>query len=309
MKDELKGIRFLLAHVKATVENNKISAQSGLDIAVPAPGQLHWPADRGNFPDWFYLVTEVREDVLEVIPGSFDSVMAGPEDIILPREVMGEYVFLSLAMAATLPKDAVGRGFACLDDDTYNRVIDSQIEYETGEKGEQPSFAFAALPYSHGNDSRKAYHRGMLKMLQAEQAKLLAGIFAAEEAEEDFLAEKVKALVASGRFVPVFGPRRSTLAAGAETKNPRVSCRMEGFDDIIVVEYEPAAKTLRIMCFTPEDEYSQAFDNWRIVDKDAVQLGTVVGHKAIIKDLAEFDGMICLVDESGECHVLNKLEE
>jgi hypothetical protein len=140
------------------IKEHPTTAKQGLTLTTPAPGQLHRPVDALGEPDVFYLITEVQDDYVEVIPGSFDSMMACTDDIILPKSVFGKFTFLSLNLSATLPASAIGEGFAVLDDDTYNRIIDSQLEYETGEKGELPSFPFAALPYFSKSDPRKYYH-------------------------------------------------------------------------------------------------------------------------------------------------------
>lgn len=150
--------------LKERLENLK--ATQDVELLDLAPGQLHRWAEFEELPELFYLITEINDDYCDVIPGSLDAVMAGTGDIILPKDVLGDFVFLSLDMAATLPRKALGKGFAILDDATYDRVIDSQIEFETGSKGATPSFPFAALGFAGREDSRRIYHQKMSEIIQ-----------------------------------------------------------------------------------------------------------------------------------------------
>ncbi|MBO5791312.1 MAG: hypothetical protein J6S54_02440 [Lentisphaeria bacterium] len=290
------------------IKQNPPKALQGVKLEMPAAGQLHRLAEFDMYPEWFYLITEVNENYCEVIPGSLDGVMAGTEDIILPEDVMGDYVFLSLDMAATLPIEAVGEGFAVLDDETYNRVIDSQIEYETGQKGDGPSFAFALLGYAGEEDSRRVYHTKIAELIQHWQKELRAGTFE-EKSTDDTWQNRVKEIFESSEFVPAFPVREGTLAAGGEEKDLVCECTVNGFADLITVEYEVKAKTLRIVCFTPDDEYSYLFDQWQIVDRKGEIIGTISGERAVIENMTDFDGMICLCDTSGQLHPLQNRGE
>lgn len=140
---------------------NDIKLESGL---------LCRTAEFTDNPDIFYLITDVRENYCEIIPGSFDYHMAGLNDIILPKNITGNFTFLSLDMAATVDRKSIGKVFARLDKQTYNRVIDSQIEYETGEKGEVSSFPFAALPYASEHDPRVTYHKNISDIIRRAQS-------------------------------------------------------------------------------------------------------------------------------------------
>lgn len=151
------------------IKEHPTTAKQGLTLPTPAPGQLHWPISPADEPDMFYLIVEVFDKYVEVIPGSFDAMMACTDDIILPKSVFGKFTFLSLNLSATLPDSALGKGFAVLDDDTFNRIIDSQLEYETGEKGELPSFPFAALPYASESDPRKFYHDHIVDIMKGKK--------------------------------------------------------------------------------------------------------------------------------------------
>lgn len=168
----MENLNKFLEQVLQHIKNNKTSAERGLNLTTPAAGQVHWLKKQED-PDLFYLITDVFGDYCEIIPGSFDSMMACSDDIILPKSVFGNVCFLSLNLSATLPVSAIDKGFARMDSETYNRVIDSQIEYETGEKGEYDSFPFAALPYASPKDPRKFYHDSIAEtIIKAQQGEI-----------------------------------------------------------------------------------------------------------------------------------------
>ena len=108
---------------------NPILTQYIENVTTLECGQLCRTAEFKKNPDIFYLITEVEEKSCKVIPGSFDAYMAGVNDIILPRNVTGNFVFLSLDLVAEIKREAIGKIFAKLDEQTYNRIIDSVIEY------------------------------------------------------------------------------------------------------------------------------------------------------------------------------------
>ena len=75
------------------------SALQGLDLPQPETKQLH-PAkfqlenvDDTDIQDFFLLITGIneKENSCEVIPGSFEGMMAGPDDIVLPENVLGQW--------------------------------------------------------------------------------------------------------------------------------------------------------------------------------------------------------------------------
>ena len=293
---------FDLQNFLKQLRQKKTTATQGLNLSTPAAGQIHWPLT-SETPDVFYLITEVFEDCCEIIPGSFDSMMACSDDIILPQDVFGDFVFLSLNLAATVPATAVGKGFARLDTDTYNRIIDSQLEYETGEKGENPSFAFAALPYASTSDPRKFYHDSIAEMIIKAQQKFLKENF--EDLSDNIIGRDF-CQQRKIELIPVFEEEEFVLAAGDEKSNAFCECYVDCSEDLITVEYELAAKSLRIKCYTPEDESSYFFDGWYVWSSTGKTLGIIVEGKLLINDLECFDGKLSLQDEYGYFYPLNK---
>ena len=148
------------------------SAKQGLESEEKFPGMLYRTAQFKDHPEVFYLLTSVDGETCDIIPGSLDGIMAGPDDIVLPKSALGDFVFLSLDLAATLPVSSLGKGFAMLDNNTYNRIIDSQIQYDTGEAGDRPSYCFG-LSYISQHDSRIAYHEVLGDIVQQAQGMLV----------------------------------------------------------------------------------------------------------------------------------------
>jgi hypothetical protein len=281
------------------VNENPLSARQNLDTEEKIPGLLCRMADFQSNPDIFYLITEINEQYCDVIPGSLDGIMAGPEDIVLPKNVLGNYIFLSLNMAATLPLKAIGKGFAMLDDKTYNRIIDSQIKFETDDDGDQASYPFG-LPYISQNDSRIAYHEIIMDIVQHAQAPVYSEVFDEESEPVDF-AESVKEWFKKS-FVPVFHEPELALAAGSARNNPQSECVLDGFDGSVLLEYSLMEKILHIDFFDAKDNpEKQRFENWKIADAMGQILGSVRDGSVLIP-MTEFNPRICLVDPDGNIH-------
>lgn len=157
-----------IEQLKAEIKGRKLTGNLNPGKKHPQAGQLH----RSTDPDWFYLVTEVAPDRVEIIPGSFEVLEAGPDDIVLPSSIFGDMFFLSLDLATAVPASALKDCFAIMDDVSYDRVIDSQIEYDTGEKGDNPSYP-RALSYISRHDPRIKFHNKMAKRIHDEALKLV----------------------------------------------------------------------------------------------------------------------------------------
>ena len=281
------------------INENPLSARQNLNTEEKIPGMLYRTADFKSAPDIFYLITEVNSEFCEVIPGSLDGIMAGPDDIVLPKNVLGNYIFLSMDMAATLPHNAIGRGFAMLDDKTYNRIIDSQIKYETGEDGDQASYPFG-LPYINQKDSRAAYHEHILDIIQNAQDPVYSKAFD-EGAEPVDFAESVKKWF-KNQFVQVFPEPELALAAGPNQSDPHAECLLDGFDGSIVLEYSLMEKILHIDFFdAAENPETQRFENWKIADAEGRILGSVSDGSVMIP-MEKLNALICLIDLDGNIH-------
>lgn len=278
-----------LEQLKNSIAAHPTSARQGLVLPVPRPGQLHRTAGGEENPDWFYLVTEVSEDCCEIIPGCFNALMAGPSDIVLPPDVFGDYVFVSLDMAATLPREAVKTGFAELDVDTYNRIIDSQLEYETGGKGDFPSYPFA-LPYISRHDPRIVYHKKMAKLIQVEQARLV-------------IAETDSRLI----LPPLWQPEQDVLAAGDEKGNIRKKCSVDTRSEVLIMEYSPSEKRVWIDVFSSDMKRTSSLDEAEIINAHEQVLGTIAEGCCVLAVEDGFDGSVAIRLKDGCICILAEL--
>ena len=287
------------------VKENPLSAKQGLNSEIKTPGMLCRTSEFEANPDLFYLVTEVDENYCDVIPGSLDGIMAGPDDIVLPKNVLGDFIFLSLDLAATLPADALGKGFAMLDDDTYNRIIDSQIEYDTGEAGDTPSYSFG-LPYISQFDSRVAYHENITDIIQRAQAAVYSEVFETGSEPIDFAVAMKEWF--QDHFVPIFDTPETALAAGPARGNPKAECSLAGFGGSVLLEYSSIEKQLHIDFYDAAGNIEkQRFEMWKIVNEQGDTLGSVRGG-AVLVPMAEFDPRICLIDPDGKIHAFTPVK-
>ena len=137
-----------------------------------------------------------------------------------------------------------------------------------------------------------------------EEMALYAPVRAMESASGQNASLQSKLEWIMKNVTPVFAEREAALAAGEEEKALKAECRVGDIPDQLIVAYDPKASILRIVCYTPDDEYSSAFDKWQILDKNGNVLGVISGERAVIENIAEFDGMICLCDPEGVLHAL-----
>ena len=158
---------------------SNFSATQGEEYPHPAKQQLH-PAkyqlehiEDEEIQEFFFLITGIDEknNTCEVISGSFDGLKAGPEDIVLPKSVLGQYVYLSPGIGGTVPTESLGTGFAVLDTPTFDCICKAQNEYKVGKVQPIPSWP-QPMRYISDNDDRIGYHNRQKELLQSMQAEL-----------------------------------------------------------------------------------------------------------------------------------------
>lgn len=112
----------MINQVRKYNHEHPTTARQGLYLETIEPGQLHRCKNSVEHTEFFYLILEDEGDTCRIIPGSLDGFMAGPEDMVLPKDVMGDFVFLASSMEKSVAKDKIGHGFAILDEHTFNLV-------------------------------------------------------------------------------------------------------------------------------------------------------------------------------------------
>lgn len=170
----MEDINLILEQLCNTNSAKKNSAVQGVELTEPAVGQLHISKEQIASPesveihDFFFLVIKVSEKSCNVIPGSWDGIMAGPQDIVLPQDVLGQYVYLSPDMQTTVPREALANGFAILDNETYQRVLVSLTKTSGNGKGKEESTRpfSGAMPYISDFDDRIEYHKTQQELLE-----------------------------------------------------------------------------------------------------------------------------------------------
>lgn len=228
-------------------------AEQGLSLDVPLAGQLHF-INSEVMPEAFVLITNVEGNQCDVIPGSFDALMGGPNDLILPAYVMGDYVSLSMDLATTLSMSSIGKGFAILDDDTYERVLDS-LDVFNGEEAEGKRPFEYALPYIGVSDERIPYHSRLSQLMK----ELQSG---------ELLRNFQRACIFT-----LWAQRGNALAAGSEKTNPQVEFKVMGKNVTIFIEYFRESKQLSLDVYDADGNASQVMDG--------CQLRSASGHEVV----------------------------
>lgn len=155
-----------LEKIRAQIKPAEITAKQAVNLPEAAIKQLHRPdillssLNDINYAEFFLLVTKVDKEYCTVIPGSINGLMAGPNDIVLPKEVLGQFAFLAMDQIMSLPKSVIGIGFAILDDAAFERVEASVLNHQYGIVTSVKPYSYA-LPFLGENCSRRYYHRAM----------------------------------------------------------------------------------------------------------------------------------------------------
>ena len=166
MSEEKNTIKEILDYLP----NKNTLAKQGLSLDNVDVKQLHVSCEQTSNPenldiqDFFFLVTKVENKTCHVIPGSFDGVMAGPNDIVLPKNILGQYVYLSLDMQEIVPISSLDKGFAILDNQSFDKVIQAIDTYNQDDKAIKTSFA-NGMPYISKHDDRIEYHEHQKSLL------------------------------------------------------------------------------------------------------------------------------------------------
>lgn len=140
------------------VKVRPLLSSQGKILSSPGKAQVHFVKTFPEDSEFFALVVNVCDEFCDVVPGCFDAMQAGPDDIFIPEEVLGEAVMLAIGSLCTVHRTAIGDGFAMLRSDSYNNIISAVIKYENGL--EDLGFD-RGYKYLSENDPRIETHRSM----------------------------------------------------------------------------------------------------------------------------------------------------
>lgn len=284
----MNDINKLISDLKRYHAQHPFSAQQNLAVSKPARRQLHRFLNNKTNPEFFWLVTDVEEESCQVVPGSLDGIMAGPTDLVMPKSVLGQYIFLSPDLACSIPASQLGIGFAALDNASFQRALESLEQYRVATKEKKPSYP-SGLPYLSKLDSRKAYHQ-----------KLKAAVL---KAQENKVARRADVRKESSFILlePLWELETSVLAAGTGKHDIAIECHPYGRSEFVSIVFSPNEKELRVNIYTPDQsEPSPVFDSWELVSENGSVLGTLRNGFCIVHDLETFDGKCGLRDPAGK---------
>ncbi len=105
---------------------------------------------------------------------------------------------------------------------------------------------------------------------------------------------------------PLWEQEEWSLAAGEEQQNRFVECMVEGYGEVISVEYSPQGNKLLVKVYTAsKDAYSPTFDGWDLVGVDTHALGQIARGRCVVAGISNFDGMCALREPGGRIHVFD----
>ena len=251
------SILSFLDELRKQIKNHPVSARQGLKLTKPAEKQFHHLKESSDIPEMFVLVTDVKDGNCHVIPGSFDAMQGGPDDAVLPKSVMGDYVTLAMDLSTDLPSQALGSGFAILDDKTYQRVLDT-LESFNGKEPKGTPFSFA-LPYIGKSDERITYHSRMKSLLEQAKKKNV-----------------VQSAFTRHFVISVFPREQMALAAGSGQKDIRLEYAVNDRGLSILVEYSQLDSTFYVNVYNEKGEESNSLDGYQIrMSSSEKILGTI----------------------------------
>lgn len=291
--------------LRKELEKRHISAIQNGDFSQLREGQLHHLRDDYGMSEVFVLITKVSNLTCSVIPGSFYAMHGGPDDLVLPKSVLGDYVTLSMDLATELPFKAIGKGFASLDDVTYKTVLRSFDDF-SGKSVEGDTFSYA-LPYIGESDRRIAYHRHLDEVI--DKARNVAVDCRENEAAASSTFQRLNQF--QENVITIWRHEPCLSAAAASEKND-VHLEFEVQEKALVlqIEYSRAEKKIIANVFDKSGDNSNGLDGCQLLGvKYAVQ-GTIKdGHAEIAFPDDVEDCQLCLVTEDGLELVLESIRQ
>lgn len=149
-----------------SIEIKPLLSSQGKILSNPDKAQVHFMKTFPDESDFFALVVNVDDEFCDVVPGCFDAMQAGPDDIFIPEEVLGEPVMLAIGSMCTVRRTAIGEGFATLNDEIYNDIISAMIKYEDGL--ENLGFDRGYMYLSENDPRIEAHHRMLSGFISAQ---------------------------------------------------------------------------------------------------------------------------------------------
>ena len=278
--DKLKAIRKELG-------KRRVSARQDGDFSFPAEGQLHHLGADYGMPEAFVLITRISGCSCSVIPGSFDAMQGGPDDLVLPESVLGDYVTLAMDLATELPFKSIGKGFAALDDATFQSVLRALDEFNEGKLSSDFQYA---LPYIGKSDRRIAYHRQLC----------------------DVIDNVCKVQIASARKTISVWRREACLAAAAasQEKDICLDFKVQDMELVLQIEYSRTEKKIVANVFDKNGEYSSALDGCMLLGvKYAMQCMLKNGHAEMACPDDMDDCQLSLCKEDGTALALESVRQ
>lgn len=242
-----------LQRLQEQIKKHPCTAMQGLDLPTPAEGQLHLLKNDCRLPEMFLLVTATNQEECSIIPGSFDAMEGGPNDIVLPQNVFGDYVILFLDLASKLPTMAIGKGFARLDESTYRRILNSLDSFQ-GKEGQGATFQYA-LPYIGESDERIAYHN---------------------QIRQELLQARIQTLIQAGmRGIIMWRKNTSSLKVAASTvqEDIRHVFQVKGKEEKVQLAYSVPERKIFVNVFGKDGDYSQKMDGCQLCGVDGTSFG------------------------------------
>ena len=260
------------------VETQRLLSRQGLELTIPARGQLHRIAVSNDDFSAFAYVVAVENDSCDVMLGDKDAMMASASDIVLPPSVLGDYVMLSPGLRAVIPATSLGPGFALLDEQVRSRIDLALEKYDA----ESDELGFVrGYPYVSMLDDRIAYRLRMSRKLTLMKDQREAPFVQARAFEPDY-----------------------ALAAAEVPQAVAAKCKVEGLEGVVHVRYAPGDRHLMVRVLGADHCRSRALDGWGVFGNETEFFGTIedgcLGH---VVD-GPFNGVLSLVDENGNIHFL-----
>lgn len=273
--------------------SRQLLSEQGLSLPFPLEGGLFRIKAFGRVPGIFALVVKVGATCSEIVPGSFDALQAGPDDVVLPPFVLGEDVLLALGHHVTVPNTALGTGFAKLAREAYEHVLADLTEFTGGGRN---FFLASGFPYVSRHDARLAFHR-----------RLANGVERAQDGLQEALAQAESLRRALARRKPVWGVSQERMVAGeqGEADVRRTLCRVAGTKIQVHLFHDAGAGVLELSVYDAKGYETRELDGWRLLARDGRILGTVEGDRLHLDGLADFDGVCVLLDVGGGVHALS----
>lgn len=166
----------LRAHIAAQPKRPPIPEPLACE---PAAGQVWTVRDLPEEqPTWLAVICGIEDELLQIFPAFRWGELRGPNDIVLPTQLVGERLIVSLDLQATVDRSALELCTGSVPPEAVTRILQADQDRFDDQARHRWDFG---RPYLDEHDARLAYHIAINDHLEDLQEPVRRQLFASPE--------------------------------------------------------------------------------------------------------------------------------